>query len=231
MKPKLMQLLACAILLGLTASDCHAIDFLHNLTVNVDNGQVEQGVLEDIWKSLQITFPQNQLSGGDRLILNVDFNNNGRISVTDELIGDDESIYFFIGGSGGTGGGAEQQLQYEWLFTDVSGDLKVNPITGTGTLFGISGNGIINNTNSHRNLNLTDSSFSFGDITLTVTVPNTIGSFWSPTFVRFEVDGDSIVVVPEPGTYVLGSISCFAVAAIGRLNKREKKRKQERRGG
>ena len=114
---------------------------------------------------------------------------------------------------------------------DPQGDIEINPINGTGRLFGNTGNGVISppgniNTLAQRDIDLTDSMFSFGDITLKVTVPNTIGLPWAPNFVRLSVDGDNIQVVPEPITTIFGSALAIG---FGALLKKEHSRIQKKK--
>lgn len=97
--------LSLSLPLVILAGPVDAIEITHNLKTDIDNGQVkDQGLLEKAWESEQINFEQKLLNGGDYLTLNVVFNSEQSIRVTDKYFYSDlESIKFFIGGSGGTG--------------------------------------------------------------------------------------------------------------------------------
>jgi hypothetical protein len=226
--------LHAALFLTLHAGSLKAGIITHSFTITLDPSQIVNGLTKDVWTSPDLILPPTPLNAGDTLILDVNFGPGpyGQfLQVSDFFANGDESIHFFLNGTGGIGGGELQTLDYSWTFTDVMGGLLVNPVLGSGTLSGNTGNAqILPGTivpldpSPHRSLDLTTSSFCFGDITLSMLVPATITGPWTPSLARLSVDGEDVQIspCPEPGSFVLCGAG-FIAALIGRRHLKSRK--------
>lgn len=215
---------AVSMLLLAVAGSASATSATEDLPFTLDNSQISSFLGHDVWQSGKINFPVVPLSltGNDTLQLNLEFNDNKALKLTSGhgILGDYQSLNFFIGGSQNVDTiwnfWKLNPLPYTWEFTDVSGDLGTNPITGRGVME-FDGDAMIAPLTLPRFIDLTDTSFQFRDVTLTVTVPTGLKYAWTPTFAKFSVDSKDVEIVncppiPEPLTMSMLAIS---VASVG----------------
>ena len=172
------------------------------------------GPIKTVWDPGNVSVMPTALHTGDTLTF--DFNLSNRLLATDLAANPDatEMIYWAVAGSGTLS--TEQAMPYDWQFLGTSGALFSADVTGTGVLRPIPGQlqGVINVSQTFRTLNLTDGSFAFGGLRLTMTVPS-IPSSWTIHSVRVSFAADDIQIVPEPTFESLGGLF-MAAATVGR---------------
>jgi len=107
-------------------------------------------------------------------------------------------------------------MQYEWQFVSTSGALLSSDILGNGVLRPIPGQlqGVINASQTFSEINLTDSSFAFGGLRLTLTVPN-MPSFWVINGISMDFAADNVQIVPEPSAKSLAEL-CGTIVVLRR---------------
>jgi hypothetical protein len=206
--------------LALGAGPAPAASTVYHIPVTLSGAQLTQrevifspnGPVKYVWDSGNQLLSPARLNGGEVLTFN--FNFDQRLLATDLAANLDpsEMIFWAAGGTGSLA--AAPPLPYQWQFLAPSGDLLTPTISGTGVLRNIGTlQGVINPSQTFRTLDLTDSSFSFGGLQLTLTVPATpVGWTVSSVRVNFASDHLQIVAVPEPGSVALG---CCGVALLG----------------
>ena len=154
------------------------------------------GPIKTVWDSANQPLTLAALSSGDTLTVNLKF--NGFLRATDQQnpVDTREMIYWFLDGTGYLS--AAQDMPYGWQFTSASGVLLSSTLSGTGVLRTVNGwaQGAINVSQTFEGSNLTDGSFCFGGIRLTLTMPQ-IPSGWTPTTVRLAFASDSLVILPS----------------------------------
>jgi hypothetical protein len=155
------------------------------------------GPVKTVWDSGNVSVGPKALYSGDTVVF--DFALSSLLLASDLASNSDtnEMIYWFVSGSGPLT--TSLTMQYEWQFLSTSGALLASNIFGYGVLRPIPGQlqGVINASQTFSELNLTDSSFAFGGLRLTLTVPN-MPSFWVINGVRMDFASDNVQIVPEP---------------------------------
>ena len=169
------------------------------------------GPIKTVWDPGNASVTPTVLRSGDTLTF--DFYLTSPLQVTDLASNPDasEMIYWAVGGSGSLS--SAQSMNYDWQFLGTSGALLSVDTPGTGVLRPIPGQlqGVINVSQTFRTLNLTDSSFTFSGIRLSMTVPS-IPADWTINTVRLDFAADDIRIVPEPVFESLGGLVLFFAA-------------------
>lgn len=208
MKKACLGILLFGLLLPLQFSVVHAATVTSELATMVDQTQVDSGLFQDVWTSSNINIPAGTLVGArDTLVLDIDLNKP--LQLSDTLIVDKESYGFRIRG---TTNRQSRNLLYRFTFTDA--DLPIASASGTVNL-GRNGTAEI----SQTDLNLTNGTLLFDDITLAVTLPNGSGD-WLLNDVRLSVGADDITVVPIPAALPLFGTAMAITGFIGWRNRR-----------
>ena len=163
------------------------------------------GPVKTVWDPGNVSVQPTTLRAGDIAVF--DFTLNRPLTATDLASNPDasEMIYWAVSGSGTLS--ANATMEYDWQFLDASGALLSADIPGTGVLRPIPSQvqGVINVSQTFRTLNLTDSSFAFSGIRLSMVVPS-IASGWTINWVRLSVAADEMGVVPEPTFGLVGGM-------------------------
>jgi hypothetical protein len=202
-----------------------ATSYTQNLNIGITSSQFSTrevirspGPIKNVWNPSWVKFNQAALFFGDTLTLNLNFDHSLQAADLNDSLDANEMIYWAFGGSGSLS--ANQDLAYQWRFTSVSGSLLMQPITGTGVLRQLSNGsvqGVINASQTYRELNLTDSSFTFSGIQLTLTIPQ-IASGWTPGYIIPEIASDRLsMVVPEPASLSLAGFG-FTLLLVNRIS-------------
>jgi hypothetical protein len=169
------------------------------------------GPIKTVWDPGNVLVAPTALHSGDTLTF--DCNLTSPLLATDLASNPDttEMIYWAVAGNGSLP--TQQSMPYDWQFLGTSGALLLSDISGTGVLRTIPSQlqGVINISQTFRTLNLTDSSFAFSGIRLSMTVP-TIPSDWTISSVRLSFAADAIQVVPEPTFTMFGGLFITGVA-------------------
>jgi len=190
-----------------------ASSFTQDLSVSLSPSQISTqqvissiGPIKTVWDSPSLPLTQAALFSGDTLTLNLRFDNSLRATDLQNPVDTNEMIYWCLGGTGSLS--TPQTMAYVWQFTSASGLLLSSSIPGNGLLRRLADGsiqGVINVSQTFEELNLTYSSFSFGGIRLTLTIPQ-IASGWTPTFLRLSFASDGLAIVP-PGPARLLNVS------------------------
>lgn len=219
-----MVAMATACLTNRVAAQGNIYDF--QIFIDPSSAQISEhevifspnGPIKTVWDPGNVSVSPTTLHFGD--ILTFDFNLAQALRATDLAANPDttEMIFWAVSGSGTLP--IAESMQYEWQFLSTSGALLSTTITGGGVLRSIPGQvqGVINTSQTFRTLNLTDSSFTFSGLRLTMTVPS-ISSGWTINSVRSSFAADDIQIVPEPAFGSLAGL-CMVVLAFARFRQR-----------
>ena len=195
----------------------HAASVVYTIPMTPTASQLSQRVVIDsqykyVWDSGMLTISPVKLYAGDTLTFNLNFTQ--ALQATDLASYPDasEMIYWAMGGSGTLA--VSQTMHYQWQFLSTSGELLAATIPGDGVLRPIPGQvqGVINPSQYFETLNLTDSSFTFAGLSLTVSIPY-IASGWTVNFCRIDFASDDLQIVPIPEP-AFGSLAGLSVAAL-----------------
>jgi hypothetical protein len=158
---------------------------------------IHSGLIKTLWECPALPLTQATLVEGDNLSVNLKFDKLLRATDLQNTVDTNEMIYWCFTGAGSLA--TNLDMAYVWQFTSASGSLFSPSIAGNGLLRRLldgSIQGVINVSETMRELNLTDGSFAFGGIRLTLSIPQ-IASGWTPTTLRLNFASDGLAILPS----------------------------------
>lgn len=188
-------IVASLVISAVFSGNAEAID----IPVTIDQSQIEDNIFSnDVYRPPSyLSDTDITLSAGESFQLNYIFNQP--VTISDTFFSSDESIHILLEKPGPAGQPPVVTpgtvINYEFIFTGVSGESAAT--TFSGTLPGIGSGGEIS---LERFVEITDGTMSFSDLHLNLSVMSDSLTF---TKVTLGVDADQVTSVPEPASYVL----------------------------
>ena len=177
----------------------------YNVPVTLSANQLSQqqivsipGPFKMVWDSGNIAVSPGVLQPTDTLVVNFNFDRAVQASDLIAMSDTNEGIYWVVGGTGSQS--SVMAMNYQWQFFTTSGVIFSTTNSGSGWLRPISGGnvqGVIDTNFVYRLLDLTDSTFTFSGLRLTMVVP-TNGAAWTVNTVRVAFGADDVQIISVP---------------------------------